>query len=96
MDLVSVKIPREKSKYVRLLKAELMRNGELAATDAEVLGEALEFSYEREKEFVDRNRKNGAETLVKYAGSWKMTDKEESRLLGEMREWRKMDRKLAW
>ena len=95
MEYVSVKIPKEKTKFVRLLKAEEISSGRYDATDAEVIGEAVEFAFKRKKEFIDSRRKGNVEEILKLAGSWKISDAEADRRIREIREWRAMKRHTA-
>lgn len=95
MENVSVKIPREKSKFVRLLKAEAIRAGNYGATDAEVIGEALEFAFERKGEFAAPPRKGSVDAVLAFAGSWKMSDAEAELLKKNVREWRWSRRTFA-
>lgn len=96
MEFVSVKVAKNKSRFVKLLKAEKIRAGEYNATDAEVIGEALEFSYEHSSEFVGQKRKGNVDEVLKFAGSWKMSDEEAEKFKGEIRKWRKEKREFAW
>jgi len=95
MDFVSVKIPKEKGKFVRLLKAEEIKSGVYDATDAMVIGEAVEFAFNRKREFIDRNRKGNVGEVLKLAGSWNLSDAEAKKRIREIREWRTMKRTTA-
>ena len=63
MEFVSVKVPKDKWKFVKLLKAEKIRAGEYDITDSKVIGEALQFAYEHASEFIaSKSKKNVSNT----------------------------------
>lgn len=96
MEFVSVKLPKDKSKFVRLLKAEKIREGDYGATDAQVIGEALEFSYENSEEFAQRHHKGNVDEVLKFAGCWKMSGNEAKKFKAGLRKWRAEKRESAW
>lgn len=64
------------------------------ATDAEVFDRALNVVQRHENEFL-QSAKSNWEELKKFAGSWKLSDKEAQDLIKEIMEMRKSWRRFA-
>lgn len=95
MEYVSVKMPKDKSRLVKLLKAEAVREGGYDATEAEIIGRSVEYSYQHRDAFIRGRSKGDAKEILRHAGKWRMSDDEAERRIEEMRKWRKSTRPFA-
>lgn len=96
VEMVSVKIARDKGRLVRLLKAEFIRAGEYDVTDADVLGAAVGFAFERKVEFASGSERGSISAVMPFAGSWNLSGSDASLLKAELRKWRDSKRRFAW
>ena len=94
MEYASVKIYKGTLKKAQKLKGKLMQEEGERKTDAEVFEKALEVAGRHEKEFLAPEKGNWEE-IKKFAGSWKLSEKEARALIDEMHERRKSWRNFA-
>ncbi len=87
---VTVKMPREKMKELREIKARLMLGGNIHATDSDALGSALDLAKKHEGELPLFDNSQQMQELSKFFGAWSyLSDAEVNKRKGEIVKWRK-------
>ncbi|HIH19981.1 TPA: hypothetical protein HA244_01815 [Candidatus Micrarchaeota archaeon] len=94
MEYASVKVFKTTLKKAKRLKGKLMQEEGERTSDAEVFDRALNVAQKYENDFLHSTKGNWQE-LKKFAGSWKMSDREAQELIDEIYERRKSWRRFV-
>lgn len=87
---VTVKMPREKMKELREIKARLILGGNICATDSDALGSALDLAKRHESELPLFDNSQQMQELSKFFGAWAHLSKADvNKRKREIIKWRK-------